>query len=165
MRHKLSRFSMILDAGGTLATGAAAGARGATTASVANTAKDAVAAPIRRTVLSVPNGTANNQIGTVATSRTIGWGFLNNATAASACTGAFTWKKFSLPGPIGAVNVAGPSSPFNVRAAYPSGNGTKLYPWNGTIWGAAKPFAQGTVDATADCGGLSNSQTPGQARR
>lgn len=149
MRHKLSRMSMVLSAGGVLTVGLASSAYAAT----ASPQAPAAHAPSWHTVLSAANGRTPNQIDTViATGKTSGWAFLSNSTAAYERTGATTWKKVGFPGTGGAVTVGGASSRSNVWAAYRSGAVTQLDRWNGTKWALATTFTQGQIDAMSVLG-------------
>ena len=148
MRRKLSSISMVLGAGGLLAAGLASGANAVTTASAASTAKSVAAqTPAWRTVLSVPISAGNTGFDTViATGRTTGWAFQNEASVAYERTGA-SWKAVAFPGTDGAVKVAGASSSSDVWAALQSssGNSELLDHWNGRTWTTATTFPSGGV--------------------
>lgn len=148
MRRNLSRISVVLGASGLLAAGLASSAYAATTASAVSTAKVIAAqTPAWRTVLSVPVSSENKGFDTViATGRTTGWAFQNEASLAYERTGA-SWKPVAFPGIDGVVKVAGASSPSDVWAALQSSNGNSelLDHWNGRTWTTATTFPSGGV--------------------
>ncbi|HTR95555.1 MAG TPA: hypothetical protein VMI73_27805 [Trebonia sp.] len=103
--------------------------------------------PAWHIIFSRPNGNAtthyNAFTAVVATSRTAGWAFLENAPCAYERTGARTWKKVPFPGKHGNVTLAGvaPDGKGAVWAGYYTASGTQLDRWTGAKWEVAKTFS------------------------
>lgn len=106
----------------------------------------AVHKPAWHFIFAIPNGNATTHFNAftavVATGKTAGWAFMENAPYAYERTGPRTWKKVPFPGKNGNVALAAVASDGRgaVWAGYFTASGTQLDRWTGTKWEVARTF-------------------------
>jgi hypothetical protein len=148
MKHLVSRLCVIAAITGiTVATLAFVASTAGKASSPGRASSSGARTPAWHFILSIPNGNASTHFNAftavVATGRTTGWAFMENAPYAYERTGAKTWKKVPFPGKHVNVTLAAvaPDGKGTVWAGYFTATGTQLDRWTGTKWKTARTFS------------------------